>query len=249
MSLTRDSILRGALVLEQPRRGYRFTSDPLLLAGFMSLHGRRPRTGGLSLCDLGAGCGVLGLALLVRVPQATLVAVELQARLAELARSNVARNGLAGRAQVLELDLADPRAARRLPGGRFDWAVSNPPYQPLGRGHVNPDVEAAIARHELRLPLPRLCAELRRALVPLGQAAVIYPASRLDELCTVANREKLATRIVQPIASREGEPANRVMVLFEKGRAPGGMKLLAPLVEHDADGAPSTALRCATEGA
>ena len=67
MSLTRDSILRGALVLEQPRRGYRFTADPLLLAGFMSLHGRRPRTGGLSLCDLGAGCGVLGLALLVRV--------------------------------------------------------------------------------------------------------------------------------------------------------------------------------------
>ena len=38
------------------------------------------------------------------------------------------------------------------------------------------------------------------------------------------------------------------MVLFEKGRAPGGMKLLAPLVERDADGAPSAALRRATEG-
>ena len=206
-SLTSDSILRGALVLAQPRRGYRFTADPLLLADFMSMHGRRPRVGALSLCDLGAGCGVLGLALLVRVPQARLVAVELQDRLAGLARSNVLHNGLAERAQVLELELADPRQARRLPGARFDWAVSNPPYQPIGRGDVNPDAEAAIARHEVRLPLTRLCAELRRALVPHGHAAVIYPASRLDELCTVANREKLATRIVQPIAGREGEAA------------------------------------------
>src|SRR5262249_23627204 len=57
--VTQDAIFSGRLRLCQPARGagYRFNLDPVLLAGFAA--------GGEHVVDLGAGCGVLGLALLV----------------------------------------------------------------------------------------------------------------------------------------------------------------------------------------
>jgi tRNA1Val (adenine37-N6)-methyltransferase len=232
-------------VLEQPQRGYRFTHDPLLLAAFVLEHARPAER----VADLGAGSGVLGLSLLVRMPGATLRAAELQPRLVEIARRNVDLNGLADRAQVIEVDLGQPMLAKRaLAGASFELAVSNPPYQALGRGDVNPDDEQAIARHELRLTLPRLCAEMRRVLVPDGQAAIVYPAARLDELLAEMRAVDLAARVLQPVCGRAGEAASRVLAMFDKGRAHGKLTLLAPLVEHEADGAPSAALRAATEG-
>jgi tRNA1Val (adenine37-N6)-methyltransferase len=51
----RDSILGGGLTVIQPRRGYRFSVEAILLARFV-----RPRAGARIL-ELGAGCGVVAL--------------------------------------------------------------------------------------------------------------------------------------------------------------------------------------------
>ena len=241
--LTLDPIRRGELVLLQPARGYRFTIDPLLLADFVatSLKPQRERT--LELCDVGAGSGIIGLVLLRRITDARLTAIELQPRLAELARRNISGNALGDRAQVVEVDMASPRAARTVLGGRFDCAVSNPPYQAMGRGHTNPDEESAIARHDLRLPLPRLVAELRRLLRPRGHAAVIYPVARLGELIAEATATGLAPRRLRLVQPRLDAAATRALVLFEKGGAKGQLEALPALVERHADGSSTDELQ------
>ncbi|HZS36281.1 MAG TPA: SAM-dependent methyltransferase, partial [Polyangia bacterium] len=79
--LTRDEILRGRLTLWQPRDGYRFAVDPLLLVDFVA------QVPGLRVgraCDLGAGCGVVALGAALAWPDAHVTAVELQPRLAAL---------------------------------------------------------------------------------------------------------------------------------------------------------------------
>ncbi|HEY3354007.1 MAG TPA: hypothetical protein VGQ83_12215, partial [Polyangia bacterium] len=78
---TLDELLRGRLRVLQPRRGYRLSVDPLLLADFVLAHGRRVGR----FCDLGAGVGVIGLTLAAADPHATGTLVELQPRLAALA--------------------------------------------------------------------------------------------------------------------------------------------------------------------
>ncbi|HEX9105199.1 MAG TPA: methyltransferase, partial [Polyangia bacterium] len=70
------------MTLWQPRAGYRFSIDPLLLVDFC------------------AGVGVVGLGLLTRDPKARATLIEIQPRLATLAQRNVDANGFAARATV-----------------------------------------------------------------------------------------------------------------------------------------------------
>jgi len=207
-----------------------------LLADFALRVARRPRGKELAICDVGAGCGVVGLVLLRALAQARLTAVELQPRLAAIARRNLDDNGLGDRGEVLELDVASAQAKRQLPGARFDWVVCNPPYQAVGRGAHNPSGELAIARHELRLPLGRLCDELRRVLRPRGQAALVFPAARLAELLAATSAVGLAPTRLRLCHPRAGRPATRALVLCEKGGPGGRLQVEAPLHERDERG-------------
>jgi tRNA1Val (adenine37-N6)-methyltransferase len=223
--LTRDEILRGRLVLWQPRDGYRFAVDPLLLIDFVAAADR--------IVDLGSGCGIIALGVARRFADARVTAVELQPRLARLAIRNVDENSLADRVQVLELDLADARACRAaLAGASFDLVVSNPPFRPLGEGSANPDDEAAVARHELRLTLADLAREARRLLLPGGRAAIVYPAERLGALLSSLEREGLRPLRLRCVHPRLGEPATRVLVEARKG-ARGNLVVESPLILRD----------------
>ena len=76
--------------------------------------------------DLGAGCGVLGLYVAERLPEARVVLVESNARAAGCARRNAERNGLADRVSVLvRADVEDVPVPER---GGFSLCVTNPPY-------------------------------------------------------------------------------------------------------------------------
>ena len=80
LQLTRDTVYGGRLVLFQPKNGYRFSIDSLLLTRF-ACDGTR-----VSLsADLGAGCGVVGLGLLAAGQTCRVVAMEVQHSLAVLA--------------------------------------------------------------------------------------------------------------------------------------------------------------------
>lgn len=186
---------------------------------------------------------MIGLVLLRELAQARLCAVELQPRLAEVARLNLADNDLAHRGRVLELDAASPEARRALPGASFDWVVSNPPYQAIGRGATNPDGELAIARHELRLPLAQLIAQTRRILRPRGQAAFVYPTARLVELLAAARVAGLAPLRLRHVHPRVGDASTRALVLCEKGGAEGRLVVDAPVYEYEVDGRPTAELR------
>jgi tRNA1Val (adenine37-N6)-methyltransferase len=227
--LTSDQILRGRLTLLQPRVGYRFSIDPLLLADFVG-----PAPLG-NLVDLGAGVGVVGLTLGKNDPAATLTLVELQPRLAALCGQNAAANGLADRCTVIQGDLLSPATQKQLPGACFDLVVSCPPYYPLGQGGVNPDSEEAIARHELRLPLPDLVRAARRLIGFRGRFAVVYPSPRLSELLAQllsCGLQPTRLRLVHP---HPGEPAQRALVEARKGGR-GGLHIEPPLYVRDASG-------------
>lgn len=227
--LTEDPILRGRLTLLQPRVGYRFSLDPLLLADFVG-------AGPLGrVADLGAGCGVVGLLLGRADAQAQVTLVELQPRLAQLCRQNAARNGLAERVSVVEGDLLDRAMRAALPGASFDLVASCPPYYQLGRGGVNPTSEEAIARHELRLPLPDLVRAARRLLGFRGRAALVYPSPRLGELLgelAAAGLQPVRLRLMYP---RPGEPAQRALVEARKG-ARADLVIEPPFYVRDLEG-------------
>ena len=123
---TLDSILGGALRLYQPRRGYRFSVEAVLLARFAAA-----RTAARVL-ELGAGCGVVAVIVAARLRPREVVAVEIQPALAALIERNAALNGL-GMVRAVCADLRSRRALGAAPGG-FDLVLANPPFRARASG-------------------------------------------------------------------------------------------------------------------
>jgi tRNA1Val (adenine37-N6)-methyltransferase len=216
--------LRGRLQLWQPRDGYRFSIDPLLLIDFFS-----PPLG--RVIDFCAGVGVIGLGALLRDPTATATLVELQPELATLAERNARDNGMSARVAVRQLDLRQLSDG----GAQFDTAVANPPYRTLDEGPASPERQIALAQHELELTLPQLMAQMRRVLVPGGRALVVFPAARAPALLAALEGEALRPRRLRCVHPRGDEPANRVLVAAHKG-ARGPLSIDPPLILRHADG-------------
>ncbi|MFA6499656.1 MAG: methyltransferase [Desulfurivibrionaceae bacterium] len=202
--LTEESLFGGRLRCLQPRQGYRFSVDAVLLAHFLA---PEPEA---RILDLGAGCGVVSLILSHRYPTVSLVALEVQPRLAEVIRQNVASNDLKNRLTVIEGDCC--RIATLLPQGSCDWVAANPPYYPTGSGRHHPETERAKARHEVLGGIGEMAEAAAFALKSGGRAAFVYPARRAEILLGVLRENGLEPRRLQRVHPYPGAEAGLVLV-------------------------------------
>ncbi|KUF10506.1 methyltransferase [Pseudoponticoccus marisrubri] len=215
-------MLGGRVRLWQPIRGYRAGTDPVLLAASTAA---RP---GQSVLELGCGAAPALCCLGTRVPDLRLVGLELQPGYAELARRNLAQNGLEG--EILTGDLAClPRALR---AESFDHVIANPPYFEAARriGAEAADREIALAG---QTPLALWVQVAAKRLKPRGFATFIQRAERLPELLEACAAHLGALELL-PLAPREGRPPRLVLVRARKdGRA--AFRFHAPVVLHAGD--------------
>jgi tRNA1Val (adenine37-N6)-methyltransferase len=225
---TLDCFYRGGLTLHQPKHGYRFSIDAVLLAVLA-----RPRTGDLVI-DLGTGCGVVALLMARRDETLTIYGVELQAELAQLARQNVVSNQLQGRVHILEHDIKTLEA-KRFPRPA-DLIVANPPYYRLASGRLNPNDQRAIARHELRLTLVQLLGATRSLLRTGGRLVCIYACERLADLLLGMRQMGIEPKQLRLVHGKATDDARLCLVEgVQQGRP--GMKVGPPLVIYTDDGA------------
>jgi tRNA1(Val) A37 N6-methylase TrmN6 len=228
-AITENAVLGGRVRLLQPMTGYRAGMDAALLA---------------AACDaapgarvLEAGCGVGGalLAAAARRPEARFVGLERDAAAAELARRNLALNGLAGRVEVVEADVARPFA--RLGLAPFDLAMSNPPFFDDPRTLRAP----AAAKQGAWMADDGLAAWtgfLLKAVREGGTILVVHRADRLADLLALL-APKAGSFQIRPAHPFADAPAKRVLVRAVKtGKAP--LRLLPPLVLHARDGGKHT---------
>jgi len=135
--------------------------------------------GGARILDLCTGSGVVAVALAKELPGAKVVATEISAEAAALARRNVERNGVA--VDVRTGDLWEP-----VGGETFDLIVSNPPYI---ASHVIATLSREV-RREPRIALDggpdglafyeRILANLRDHLAPGGWLVVEHGFDQAD---------------------------------------------------------------------
>src|SRR5258708_544383 len=165
---TLDSILGGALRLYQPRRGYRFSVEAVLLARFAAA-----RPAGRVL-ELGAGCGVVALIYAALARPREVVAMEIQPALAALIARNAALNDL-GMVRAVCADLRSRRALDAAAGG-FDLVVANPPFRARLSGRESPLPGRRPAPGETTAPPEDFAAAPARHARPGGRAAFIFAA-------------------------------------------------------------------------
>lgn len=205
-----DGFLGGRLRLEQGR-GHRAGHDAVLLAALTP-----PDQRGLIL-DIGAGAGAVGLMAAVLAPQAHIGLVEIDPESCALAQTNAAANGLAGRVSVYLADVisAKSRRAAGLVDEKAALILTNPPFYAPARVRVTPDPDKARA-HVAAVPLADWVRGALALLAPGGTFAMIHRADALGD-CLAAMAGRLGSVTVQPVYSKPGAPAARILLTGVKG--------------------------------
>ena len=222
-----DELFDGRIRVIQKKTGYRFSLDAILLAHCAA---RIPAS---SIIDLGTGSGIVPLMLARKQANTTIVGVELQPGLADMARRTIALNGLDDRVSIVQDDLRE--ISRSFPPSSFDLVVSNPPYYPVVNGRINPDEEKAIARHEIMATVQDIIKVSSYLTSSAGTVLIIFPAKRLIDLLTAFMTSGLKPRALRVIYSQMNGEAKLVIAEGCKTGNPE-LEIAEPFIIYGAGG-------------
>ncbi len=220
-----DDLLTHDLRIIQSDEVFSFSLDAVLLARFCSTPARG------RLLDLCSGNGVIPLLLSTR-SKLPITGVEIQPRLADMARRSVKLNRLEERITIVEQDLRTYQY--EVPPGSYDLVTINPPYLPKKIGMVNQNEYIAAARFEILCTMEEVIAAAARLVKSGGKVAVVHRASRLGELLSVMREYRLEPKRLRMVHPRAGTEANMVLVEAIRDAAPE-LRVLPPLIVYEGD--------------
>lgn len=219
--------LHGGMTLRQDETAFRLSTDSVLLADFVRL----PKAA--EVCDLGTGCGTLGVLLCARDAACRVTGVEIQEAACALAEENSRENALTERFHVRRGDLRE--IASLLPANRFDCVVSNPPYFKEGDGAQCASPALRIARTELLCDLDALCGAAAWLLKSGGAFFLVHRPERLCDLAVCLRGHGLEPKRLRLV--RHTAQSDVCLVLLEARRnGKPGLKIEKDLLQFHADG-------------
>jgi tRNA1Val (adenine37-N6)-methyltransferase len=216
--------------LEQPETGHRFAVDSLLLACY-------PRVqAGARVLDLGTGCGVAGLGLLLAGSETSIqvLGLDIDAEMVRSANANSRRLGLEHRFRAQRLDLRAMREEAEIGPESFDLVVANPPYRRPSSGRMPPDAAKRVARFELEAGAEDFVRAAAYAVKNRGKAALVYGTQRLPWLLELLSRHRLEPKRIRFIHGRERLPARLALLEARKNGGPG-LEIEPPLLLYEPD--------------
>ncbi|MDN5709965.1 MAG: tRNA1(Val) (adenine(37)-N6)-methyltransferase [Planococcus sp. (in: firmicutes)] len=223
-----DYLLAENLRIIQSPSVFSFSLDAVLLARFAYVPKKRGR-----IVDLCTGNGAIPLFLSART-ESTITGVELQPRLAGMARRSIEFNGLDGQIDIIEGDVKEIPA--QLGYEKFDTVTCNPPYFPAhDMSDKNLSEHMAIARHELHLTLDEAVRSASQLLKQGGKAAFVHRAGRLIDIMAAMRNNRLEPKRIRLVYPKAGKEANTLLIEGIKDGKPD-LKVLPPLIVYGEDG-------------
>ena len=216
----------GKYRMELSQTQFSLSTDSITLADFARVFS------GARVCDLGCGCGALGLLLLAKCETLQVTGVEIQEPAARCAAENAAQNGLS-QFSVLYGDLREYRTL--LPANGFDIVVSNPPYYPVSGGAAPEKLPLAIARSEVCCTLFDLCACAAWCLRFGGSFFLVHKPERLTDLLVTLRENRLEPKRLQFVRHHPEASVSLVLVEARSGAKPG-LTLQNDLILHTSSG-------------
>lgn len=222
-----DDLLTHELGIIQSDEVFSFSMDAVLLARFANI----PRRGGRIL-DMCTGNGIIPLLMSTRC-EAVIEGIEIQPRLADMARRSVVLNQLQERVVIREGDL---RELHRVTGhGVYDYITVNPPYMPLNGSDIKLNPHQAIARHEIHCTLEEVIQAGARLLRSGGKLSMVHKPQRLAEIITLMHKYRLEPKLIRLVHPRAHLEANMVLIECIRDGKPE-VRLQPPLIVYDNQG-------------
>ena len=212
----------------QNREVFSYSIDSVLLSRFPKL----PNRG--MIVDLCAGNGAVGLFASTRT-KASIVGVEIQERLADMAERSIQLNGLSDRMFMITDDLKN--LPQYFPGSKIDIILCNPRYFKVDEhSNLNESPHYLLARHEISTNLDQICHVAQRTLKSNGRLAMVHRPDRFLEIIETMKHYNLAPKRIQFVYPKRHKEANMLLIEAIKDGSLDGLKILPPLFIHEEDG-------------
>jgi len=203
---TIDTILSKDIKICQPKEGFRFSLDSVLLARFVSKKKAK------NIIDIGSGSGVIALLLHKLYDFTNIDALEYQAGMYRCLRKTIEINSLENHIHPINIDLKQYK-----PQKRYNIMVSNPPYRKSGSGRLCNTTDENIARFDDELEIIDIFKFAKSYLENSGSLYISYDADLTEELlgnCRNFHLEPKRIRFFHPDLDK---PARLVFLEFKKG--------------------------------
>lgn len=238
-----DMLYNDDVHIIQSKNVFSFSLDAVLLANFA-----QPRKGGRGLTvDLGTGNGAVALFMAHKVT-GNIVGVEIQERLADMAKRSVMMNDLTDKIRIINADMRDIFDDIR--PGSADMVVSNPPYFSIDNDQtiIHENEHYAIARHEIMADLELVIYTAKKLLKNKAHFYMVHRPDRLFEILATLQKNHLSPKRIQFVYPKAGEPANVLLIDAIKDGKLTGAQILPPIITHNQDDTYTDAIWSIYEG-
>lgn len=204
MDNEKTTLFDGKVIVHQPKFGYRFAIDSLLLADHVLV---KPKQ---TVMELGIGVGATSLALAYKYPDLLIHGIELQEEAFELLTKNVAENGWTDRFTLYNGNLKD----RLAPGHFYDHVIMNPPFYDSKSYTESIHSHKTISHQETAARLKDWIDEAYRLLKSRGYIVIVHTAPRCNEILQELHR--FGGIELFPVFTKQNEPGKRVIIRARK---------------------------------
>lgn len=212
----------------QDDKCFSFSLDSVMLANFVSI-----RLRDRNILDLGCGNGVIPLILSLRTDK-KIVGVEIQEKLANMAKRSVEYNGLTDKIDIINIDMKDFLNDATVES--YDIIVCNPPYFKVNdKNYFNDSVEKQIARHEICVTLSDVFSVSKKLLKNNGTFALVHRPERFLEILDNFRKNSIEPKRIQFVYSKIDKDATLILVEGQKNGKPG-LKIEKPFILYDEKG-------------
>ena len=228
METLNDLLEINNLKIYQNDDWFKFSLESVLLPNFVTLNLRCK-----SIIDLCTGNAPIPLILSTKT-KASIVGVEIQKDVYELARKSIEINKLEDKITLINDNLNN--LSKYYKGDCFDVVTVNPPYFPnIENSKKNLDIHKSIARHEIYTNLEEIIKTSLFLLKNGGYLALVHQTTRFFDVVDLLKKYNFSINKIQLIYPKEDKESNLFMIeAIKNGK--GGVKFLKPLYVHNEDG-------------
>lgn len=207
---------------------FSFSLDSIMLANFATI-----RLKDKKIVDLGCGNGVVPLIMSLRCDK-KIIGVELQSKLADMAKRSVDYNGLNDVIEIINTNMKDYVSDETFES--FDLITCNPPYFKVNdKNYFNDNIEKVIARHEVEITLSELMVIVKKLLKNNGNFAIVHRTDRLMEILSEFRKNNIEPKRVRFVHEKSNKESTLVLIEGQKnGKV--GLKVENPFILYNEDG-------------
>ena len=224
-----DDLQINNLKIIQNTDGFCFGIDSVLLSDFA-----KDIKKGSKVIDLGTGTGIIGLLLLAKTQIKSVVGIEVQAEVADMAKRSIKLNNLENKFQIINCDIKD--ILKNVEREEFDVVVTNPPYKKMNTGGKNDNEKKLISRHEILADIFDFIKTAKTVLKDKGTLFMVHRPERLADIINALRNNKIEPKKIRFVYSKKD--SNEAKLVLIKAVKNGGdfLKVDKPLYIYEDDG-------------